>query len=41
LNSHGHLVKPQDFPFDFQIQPARFLATLEVTDRISQRLPPP
>jgi outer membrane receptor protein involved in Fe transport len=40
LNSHGHLVKPQNFPFDFQIPPARLLATVEITDRVSQRPAP-
>jgi outer membrane receptor protein involved in Fe transport len=31
LDTRGYIAKPQNFPFDFQIPPARFLATLELS----------
>jgi outer membrane receptor protein involved in Fe transport len=31
LDTRGYIAKPQNFPFDFEIPPARFLATLELS----------
>ena len=36
LDVRGYVAKPQDFPFDFQIPPTRFLATLELVEKLHE-----